>query len=282
MYGKQALTIGVAGLSIALVPDLTVGQPAAPSGMSVLIVCGDENRSYAKCTSLDDRFLELHLRLDMGHRVTMMPDDTAEAEMRAAADAADLVIVPESVLSNSVGGKLTATSTPVINMEAFLQDDFQFVDPDGVTVDPGSPEGGAGGTVENPTGTVRVGHFGAIAGETDIVIVDPSHPLAAGLSGRITVYSLPAEINWAANEVLAPGVHSVAALPDFPQAQTIYFIRRGDALFDGSPSPNLRISLFTENDNDLGTYHRMTEAGHRLFDAAINWALSDGAGSKAR
>ena len=163
-------------------------------------------------------------------------------------------------------------------MEAFLQDEFQFVDPDGVSVDPGSPEGGAGGTVEEPTGEVEVGHFGAIDGETDIVIVDPSHPLAAGLSGRVTVYTIPAEINWAANEVLAPGVQSVAALPDYPEAQSIYFIHPGDALFDGSPSPNLRISLFTENNNDIGTYHRMTEDGHRLFDAAINWALTYGFG----
>lgn len=278
MYGKNALMIGATGLAIALAPQLSFGQQAAAAGMNVLIVCGDENRRYAKCTSLDDRFLELHLRLDMGHRVTMMPDDTGEVEMQAAADAADLVIIPESVLSNLVDNKLTATSTPLINMEAFLQDAFQFVDPDGVTVDPGSPEGGAGGTVENPTGEVRVGHFGAIAGETDIVIVDPSHPLAAGLSGRVTVYSLPAEINWAANGVLAPGVHSVAALPDYPEAQSIYFILPGDALFDGSPSPNLRISLFTENNNDIGTYHRMTEDGHRLFDAAINWAFAYGVG----
>jgi hypothetical protein len=214
----------------------------------------------------------------MGHLVTMMPDTTEAADMQAAADAADLIIVPESVNSNSIRAKLAATSTPLINMEAFLQDDFQFVDPNGVTVDPGSPEGGAGGTVEAPTGEVRVGHFGAIAGETDIVIVDPSHPLAAGLSGRVTVYTIPAEINWAANEVLAPGVHSVAALPDYPEAQSIYFVLPGDALVDGSPSPNLRISLFTENNNDIGTYHRMTEDGHRLFDAAINWALTNGSG----
>lgn len=274
MYVKQTFALAATAFAFALAPRLTVGQQAAPSGMNILIVCGDENRTYAKCTSLDDRFLELHLRLDFGHRVTKLPDDTAEAEMRAAADAADLVIIPESVLSNSVGKKLTATSTPLINMEAFLQDDFLLVDPNGVAVDPGSPEGGAGGTIEAPTGVVRVGHFGAIADETDIVIVDPSHPLAAGLSGRITVYTLPAEINWAAKEVLAPGVKSVAALTDFPEAQAIYFVLPGDALFDGSPSPNLRIALFTENDNDLGTYHRMTKDGHRLFDAAINWALT--------
>lgn len=278
MNGRHAFVLGALGLCFALGPPQILSQQTASDGKNILIVCGDENRTYLKCTSIDDRYLELRLRLDMGHRVTMMPDDAAEAEMQAAADAADLVIIPESVLSNSIGGKLTKTATPLINMEAFLQDAFQFVDPDGVTVDPGSPEGGAGGTVENPTGQVRVGHFGAIANETDIVIVDPAHPLAAGLSGRVTVYSRPAEINWAASEVLAPGVHSVAALPDFPQAQSIYFILPGDALFDGSPSPNLRISLFTENNNDIGTYHRMTEDGHRLFDAAINWALSFSSG----
>ncbi len=278
MNGRQAFTLGAMGLSIALAPELSFGQQTAPGDKNILIVCGDENGRYAKCTSLDDRSLELHLRLDMGHRVTMMPDNTAEAEMQAAADAADLIIIPESVISNSIGRKLTATSTPLINMEAFLQDDFQFVDPAGVSVDPGSPEGGAGGTVEAPTGQVRVGHFGAIADETDIVIVDNSHPLAAGLSGRITVYTRPAEINWASNEVLAPGVHSVAALPDYPEAQSIYFVLPGDALFGGSPSPNLRVSLFTENNNDIGTYHRMTEDGHRLFDAAINWALTFSSG----
>ena len=278
MNRKHALTLGAVGLSIALAPPLAFGQQAAPGNMNILIVCGDENGNYAKCTSLDDRSLELHLRLDLGHQVTMMPDDTEEAEMQAAADAADLIIIPESVNSGGIGTKLTATSMPVINMEAFLQDEFQFVDPDGVSVDPGSPEGGAGGTVEEPTGEVEVGHFGSIPDETDIVIVDPSHPLAAGLSGRVTVYTIPAEINWAVNDVLASGVQSVAALPDYPEAQSIYFILPGAALFDGSPSPNLRISLFTENNNDLGTYHRMTEDGHRLFDAALNWALTYGSG----
>ena len=107
---------------------------------------------------------------------------------------------------------------------------------------------------------------------------DETVALVVSDDAHVTVYTIPAEINWAANEVLAPGVQSVAALPDYPEAQSIYFIHPGDALFDGSPSPNLRISLFTENNNDLGTYHRMTEDGHRLFDASLNWALTYGSG----
>ena len=173
MNKRYALTLGAVGLSITLVTPSAFGQQAAPGNMDILIVCGDENGTYTKCTSLDDRSLELHLRLDLGHHVTMMPDDTEAAEMQTAADAVDLIIVPESVGSTDVSTKLTATSTPIINMEAFLQDEFQFVDPNSQSVDPGSPEGGAGGTVEDPTGEVEVGHFGSIPGETDIVIVDP-------------------------------------------------------------------------------------------------------------
>jgi hypothetical protein len=326
MNRKNALKLGATGFALALAAPEAFAQGVA-GGHNILIVCGDENGTYTKCTSLDDRSLELHLRLDLGHNVTMMPDDAGEAEMQAAADAADLIIVPESVISGGVGTKLTTTSTPLINMEAFLQDEFQFVNPEASSVDPGFPGGWPVGLLEDaaemladiginldvefevpelpadaPADAVEAAAadayeaaveaaiaagaaaaeqpgFGAIDGETDIVITDPSHPLAAGFSGRVTVYSLPAEINWAMSDVLAPGVQSVAALPAYPNAQTTYFILPGDALFDGTPSPNLRISLFTENNNEYGTYHRMTEDGHRLFDAAINWALTHDSGT---
>jgi hypothetical protein len=125
-----------------------------------------------------------------------------------------------------------------------------------------------------PTGEVSVGHYGAIAGETDIVIVDPAHPLAAGLSGRVTVYPIPAEINWAAAEVMAPGAHVVATLVNYPKAASIYFVPRGGELFGGSAAPGVRIVLFVENDNNIGTHHQMTEDGHRLFDAAVSFALT--------
>jgi hypothetical protein len=322
---KHALTLGTAGLALAFAATQAFTQ-GAPAGAHILIICGDENGNYEDCTSLDDRSLELHIRLDLGHRVTMMSDNTEPAEMMAAADAADLVIVPESVISNGVSTTLTTTTTPIINMEAFLQDEFGFVNPEAGTLDPGPPTGwtvdhmedawdlldGIGirldveyelppapagadaeaiaaiaedayeaaveAAIEAGVAAAEQPGFGAILGETDIIITDPSHPLAAGLSGRVTVYTLPAEINWARTEVLAPGVQTVARLPDYDDAQSIYFILPGDALFDGTPSPNLRISLFTENHNDLGTYHRMTEDGHRLFDAAINWALTYGSG----
>lgn len=270
MNWKHALVRGAVGLSIVLSQPL-MAQQAAPANQDILIICGDENGIYEKCTSIDDRYLRNHLILDMGHTVTMIPDTTDHAEMLAAANAADLVIIPESVLSYPMDTALVSTPTPVINLESFLQDNFGFALPDGISVDPGSPEGGAGGTIENPTGEVEVGHYGTFADQTDIIIVDPTHPLAAGLSGRVTVYSRPAQINWAILE--APGAQVVATLTDFPEAASIYYVPKGGELNDGSAAAGLRMTHFIENENEFGTYHRMTEEGHRLFDAAINWAL---------
>ncbi len=53
MNRKHALTLGAVGLSIALAAPPAFGQQAAPGNMNILIVCGDENGNYAKCTSLD-------------------------------------------------------------------------------------------------------------------------------------------------------------------------------------------------------------------------------------
>lgn len=274
MNRKHASMLGAVGLSIVLFAPLVFAQQAVPGNKNILIICGDENGTYLNCTSIDDVWLRNHLRLDLGHYVTMIAHDAEDADMLAAANAADLVILPESLNSIQVGMAIVSTPTPIINLESFLQDEFGFVDPEGVSVDPGTPEGGAGGTVENPTGEVDVGHYGAIDGETDIVIVDPAHPLAAGLSGRVTVYPIPAEINWAGTEAMASGVQVVATLADYREAASIYFVPQGGELFDGSAAPGLRITLFVENNNDIGTHHRMTEDGHRLFDAAVKFALA--------
>lgn len=59
MNRKRGTTLGAVGLSIALAALPAFGQQAAPGFMNILIACGDENGTYAKCTSLDDRSLEL-------------------------------------------------------------------------------------------------------------------------------------------------------------------------------------------------------------------------------
>ena len=71
MNRKHTLTLAAVALA-ATFSTPALGQQAPPGNLNVLIICGDENDTYRKCTSLDDRSLELHLRLDLGHHVTMM------------------------------------------------------------------------------------------------------------------------------------------------------------------------------------------------------------------
>jgi hypothetical protein len=260
MINRRVVTVAAVSVSFLLFSALMYAQQrqgGAPAGRNILMVCGDENRRVLPCTSIGDIFVKNRLEIDMGHKVTKIPHDADRAEMLAAATAADLVILAESLLSRTVETKIISTPTPVFSYEAFLPDEFGLINPKGERMDPGTPD---------------QGDYGAIEDQTTINIVNPKHPLAAGLSGRVKVYRVPREMNWAKD--LAPSAEVVATLPDYPKAAVIYVIRRGAKLYDGTPSPGLRIQYFIENDNETGTVNLMTEDGYRLFDAAINYALT--------
>jgi hypothetical protein len=328
MNNKHALTLGAAGLAVALAgPQALAG--GVPGNKNILMVCGDENGTVKMCTSVDDIALKNRLELVLGHRVTMMGHDTDDAKMLAAANAADLVVIPESVLSGQIDKALVSTPTPIVSSESFLQDEFGLIVPPFAPVDPGYP---GGLTVEQLQAASRLLYdaglllniqvpppadpnannaqrnayraavdkaaaaalakatkpsHGVTVDQMDIVITDPDHPLAAGLSGRVHVYQQMREMNWGAH--LAPGAHVVATLApslaaagdavgnvasDYSSAAVIYFVPKGGKLADGSAAPGLRVQLFVENENGPGTYNLMTEDGLRIFDAAINFALS--------
>ncbi len=384
MTRKYSLTVAAVGLSILLSaspPFVAFVEQAAPGNKNILIICGDENGTTMLCTSIDDVTLKNRLELNMGHHVKMMPHNVDAAQMLAAANAADLVIIVESVNSGTVGKKLVSTPTPILSSESFLQDEFGLVVPPFVPVDPGYPGGlteaqlrsaaqllqnagfmldievppaapaaanaapgapppagrganpaapganpagrganpaGRGanpaGRGANPAGRGGIpgGRGGnpaytaarnaaiakAVAGATApshgvtvdqlyLVITNPDHPLAAGLSGRVQAYRVPREMNWGAH--LAPGAQVVATLApsleaagdaaantatDYSGAAVIYYVPKGGALAEGATAAGLRIQYFVENENGPGTYNLLTPEGFRLFDAAVTWALT--------
>jgi hypothetical protein len=128
---------------------------------------------------------------------------------------------------------------------------------------------------------------GATVDQLYLVITDPSHPLAAGLSGSVQVYRVLREMNWGAHR--APGARVVATLApslaaagdaaantatDYSGAAVIYYVPKGGALAEGATAAGLRIQYFVENENGPGTYNLLTPEGFRLFDAAVTWALT--------
>jgi hypothetical protein len=418
MTRKYPLTFAAVGLSILLSALLSASpafmQQASPA--NILIICGDENGTTMLCTSIDDVTLKNRLEVNMGHHVKMMPHNVDAAQMLAAANTADLVIIVESINSGTIGRKLVSTPTPILSSESFLQDEFGLVVPPFVPVDPGYPGGvteaqlrsaaqllqnagimldievppaapasanaapeaanpagrgaNAGGPAGNPAGRganpagpaanpagrganaagpaanpagrganaagpaanpagrganaagpaanpagrggIPGGRGGnpaytaarnaaitkAVAGiaapshgvtvdQLYVIITNPNHPLAAGLSGRVQAYRVPREMNWGAH--LAPGAQVVATLApsleaagdaaantatDYSGAAVIYYVPKGGALAEGATAAGLRIQYFVENENGPGTYNLLTPEGFRLFDAAVNWALT--------
>lgn len=267
MKRRMLMTAGVCVPLVLSLGCAAAGQGVGNLGMqmpavrtlpskNILMIVGNENRVVLPGTSIADVFVKNRLELDMGHAVTRMADTTSAAAMLSAANSADLVIIAESVTSMSIGTKISSTPTPIFSYEAFLQDELGLVDPEGETVDPGTPDEGA---------------FGAIQGQTHINIVDSAHPLAAGLDGLVQVYRFPREMNFGRD--VAPEAEVVATLPDYPSGALIYVLRKGAATFSGEPSPGLRVQYFTENDNETGTVNLMTNLGLQLFDAAVNYAL---------
>lgn len=208
-----------------------------------------------------DTFVKDYLETELGHAVTVRRDVTQGNSLRADALAADLVLVVESVTSTDLTDKLKDTPTPVINYEAFIQDDMGFTasGSPGPDCDPGPPSGGC--------------TYGAVENHDRILVGDSAHPLAAGFSDTVTVYSVSnLEITWG---TVAPSAEVVATLVDDTTGAVIYVYQAGATLFDGTSAAGLRVGFFLEDDNETGTANFMTPQGRALFEAVVAYALDE-------
>lgn len=226
-------------------------------GSTILMIVGDDNGTAEPGKGTGDLFIRDHIEKKLGHKVTMGIDTDPADELYVSAVGADLVIISESVTSQKLKDKLVSVITPIINYESFLQDEFGCTAP-GPSVDPGEPEGNA---------------YGVRNKDTEIKIVKPGHPLAAGLEGNVEVYREPRQVTWGK---VVKGATVVATLSDNTAGAVIYFFEEGSELYDGTTAAGMRIGFFIEEENITGTSNYLTEDGLRLFDAAVKFALESG------
>jgi subtilisin family serine protease len=158
-----------------------------------------------------------------------------------ASDAAgkDLVVVSGSVSSTTVGNKLTNVTAPVLSMEAFIFDDMKM------------------------TGPVSGTDFGSLGSQTQVDIVDPTHPMARTLSGLRTASSSAGTYNWG---VPGAGAAVVGLLASGTRA-SVFGYQVGSAMV-GMTAPGRRVGLFV----DTIAAGAFTPDGRSLFDAAVYWA----------
>jgi len=190
----------------------------------------------------------------LGHAVTYIDDDADEASTEAAAAAADLVYISESVGSGDIKDEITEIETPIIVAEPYAWDEM-------------------GLTTANPEAIDQV------PASVNITIINAAHPMAAGYSGDVPVFTalsgsnelIPVGTTGGGAVVIARGSGNVQTDAD------VYFVyEKGAALAappaDGSPqvAADIRIGFFTASPT---AEELLSNEGYDLLRAAVNYAL---------
>jgi hypothetical protein len=99
----------------------------------------------------------------------------------------------------------------------------------------------------------------------DLVVQNPGHPLAAGLTGNVRVLSPPVGLRWA---VPPPSAISIATYAGAPEQSSLLFGYERGAQTASGTAPARRVAMFLGNGRVI---RALTESGWRLFDAAALW-----------
>jgi len=190
----------------------------------------------------------------LGHTVTYFDDDESEADTEAAAIAADLVFISETVGSGGIRNEITEIETPMVITEAWAWDEMGLTEGGGTGID---------------------------VATTDIEIVDPGHYLAAGLRGTVPVLTdITDPVSGTARFSMGIAgaeatVIARATLSDSQTYDVLLVYEKGAALAqapaDGSDqvAADIRVCLGF----DRRSYPLWNENAYALFEAAINYAL---------
>lgn len=119
----------------------------------------------------------------------------------------------------------------------------------------------------NLVGPTSGTHYGTLAGQTKVSILDRYHPLAAGLKNLGTTSS-SATYTWG---VPTTNAARVASLETDASKLTVFGYEVGAPLVSGAPAstPDRRVGLFLPNPATS-----LTAQGTQLFEAAIQWAAA--------
>lgn len=183
-----------------------------------------------------------------GFDVSTISDEVSTTEHAAFAD---LIVVSSTVGSGNVADKFRDVALPFITWEQAIQDDMLMT--------------------LNEADVDR----GGLADQTELIITNAGHPLAAGLAaGTRTVSTAPDTFSW--GEPNAATAIVIATLADGSGHPCIYAYDQGAMLIDGTtPAAGKRILLPLSD----SAYEVLNADGLALVDAAIGWASGRSVGA---
>ncbi len=201
--------------------------------------CNFEALFVASSTSLNTSDANAKARLEaLGFNVTVVDDNQTTT---ADADGKGLIFISSTTLSSNVNTKYRDVAVPVICYESWLFDDF------------------------NMTGSTTGTDYDSQGSLSQLTIENASHPLAAGLSGTVQVYSSSNTMSWG---VPSASAISIASVPGNSTRKLIFAYDTGDNMV-GLTAPARRVGFFLHN----STANLLTINGSALFDAAVQWAV---------
>jgi hypothetical protein len=232
--GSETVTLTLASNSA-----YTIGSPSTATvtitdndttAPQILLVVGSTTLG-AGDTAAQNRLTSL------GYAVTAK---AASSAVTADATGKALVVVSSTVTSSTVAAKYRDVKVPVLAWESAILDDMGM------------------------TGTASTA-FGTTPGST-AAISAPNHPLAAGLSGTVTLTNAGDTLSWGQPN---DNAFKVAMIPGSSTNASIFAYEPGAAM-PGLTAPARRVGFFLGD----ATASNLTAAGWSLFDAAVKWAAA--------
>ncbi len=220
-----------------------------PPPPNILFVVGD-------ATNLDT--LDVGVRTQLAALNPAYPGDQTKIlvlndSAAQTADANDkiLVVISSSADSSSVGTKFSNVSVPVVLWKDSLYDDM------GMTLNGNQDHG------------VSTGN------QNEVLMINSSHVLAAGLSGTQQVYTNNSTLSW--GKAGAGAILIARQTGNGNTSKHVIFAYTTGASMPGTPStaPARRVGLFLE-DKSMSTGN-LTTTGGVLFSAAVCWAMTGNA-----
>ena len=162
----------------------------------------------------------------------------ASSAVTADATGKAVVVISSTVTPTAVGTKFRSVAVPVVTWESGLFTNM----------------GMTGSTNKD---------FGTVTKQTQVKITNAAHPLAAGLSGTVSVVTASGTFRG------KPNANAVSAATTVSDAtKTLVFGYEQSVSMPGLVAPARRVGLFMSDTTGAG----FTTNGGLLFDAAVKWA----------
>ena len=186
---------------------------------------------------------------NLGYTVTVQVANNGL--LTSQADGKAVVVISSTVTDGNVTNKFRHVAVPVVVWEPLVFDDMGM------------------------TGTTSNTHFGTLAAQTQVNIVTPSHPMAAGLTSPPPVPVASPSSTFAWGKTNANAVNVVALTGDATKFPIFGYdaganMPGADGVSAGLDAPSRRVALFMSDTTAASNFGGTS--GGALFDAAIKWA----------